>query len=168
MRRSFWAIVLLAGTVGLAWPGGGRAAEALHFSPLPAGSESERAATLLAQTIPEAAALEGLTVRHAVLDLNGDGADEIFLEMALPPGSCAPVCLNRYFLFGGEKGRLFLIGALTGTRLTVSDARTYGVRDIQLFDDPLDDFKSTRHVWQPAERHYAPWSLDSSSLLEDK
>lgn len=151
------------------------AAEALYFSAIPPGSEAARALSLLENAAPEAAALRGSQVTMATTDLNGDSADELFLKITRPPGPACPgsgpgsgPCPALFFVFGLGNGKLFLIGQFSGTRILVADSRTFGTRDIQVFDDPLDDFHSNRYVWTPAQRRYTPWNLDSPALLEDK
>lgn len=105
----------------------------------------------------------------ATTDLNGDNVEELLLRIQPPPDpACQGGCPARFFVFGLGNGKLFLIGQFSGTRILVADDRTFGTRDIQVFDNPHDDFHSNRYVWTPAQRRYAPWSLDSPALLEDK
>lgn len=154
---------------------GALAAETLYFSPVASGSEAARALALLEDVAPEAAALVGSEATMAATDLNGDGADEVFLKIQPPPVACQGqgACPALFFVFGlGKgnpgKGKLFLIGRFSGTRIMAADSRTFGTRDLLVSDDPLDDFHSTRQVWDPARRRYAPWRLDSPALLRDK
>lgn len=177
MRRTTFflivATILYAGA--LIAPGKARATEALYFSAIPPGSEAARALSLLESAAPEAAALRGSQATMATTDLNGDSADELFLKITQPPGPACPgtgpgsgPCPALFFVFGLGNGKLFLIGKFSGTRILVADSRTFGTRDVQIFDDPLDDFHSTRYVWTPAQRRYTPWNLDSPALLKDK
>lgn len=146
---------------------GAQASEPLYFSAIPPESDAARALNLLERAVPEVAAIEGGSAQSAAFDLNGDGADEIFLKIA-PPPACRGPCLDRFFVFGEGDGRFSLIGNFAGNRILVADTRSFGTRDMIVFDDPLDDFHSTRWGWIPAQRRYGPSSLDSPALLEDK
>lgn len=143
------------------------ASESLVFSPIAPGSDADRARTLLEQLIPEAAARADSESLAAVSDLNGDGADEIFLRFSQPP-PCPRACAPLFFVFGSGNGRLSLLGRFSASQVRVADSRTLGARDLLVYDDPLNDFNAARHVWAPLERRYTPWTLDSPTLLEDK
>ncbi len=181
-KRGFAGVVaVLLCVLGIGGAGTGKgalAAESLYFSPVVSGSEAARALALLEDVAPEAAALVGSEATMAATDLNGDGADEVFLKIQPPPVACQGACPALFFVFGLGKSnldksnlggsKLFLIGRFSGTRIVVADSRTLGTRDLLVSDDPLDDFHSTRQVWDPARRRYAPWRLDSPALLRDK
>ena len=87
----------------------------------------------------------------AHIDLNGDGADEYITknkDCSSKEGFCS------YNIFGLNNSSVYKLGTLEAHTLMISDQRSYGIRQLIAYQNPINDFDYSIYRWDPAQSRF--------------
>jgi hypothetical protein len=73
-------------------------------------------------------------------DLNGDGVPEYLATSAKNP--------SKHVILGLRRRQVTEMGKMTAQKLEISDKKTYGVRDLLVYNQPRNDFFFELWVWR--------------------
>ena len=79
----------------------------------------------------------------ASIDLNGDSKPEYILKNT----TCETAEPCDYQVFAFSKERVLRLAHFKARKVVVSDKKTHGVRNLIVYNHPVDDFRSTPFVW---------------------
>lgn len=86
------------------------------------------------------------------IDLNNDGRDELILKTEADDCDARRGC--DYLVAAEKSSHWIQLGRIKAFNILVSDKRTYGVRDLIVYNIPNNDFESVRYVWKPKSFKY--------------
>ena len=81
----------------------------------------------------------------SAIDLNDDGIDENILKTRSE--FCDDTAGCQYIIAGRKQGEWIRLGGLKAFNILVSDRRTYGIRDLIVYNSTYNDFESVLYVW---------------------
>lgn len=84
----------------------------------------------------------------ASVDLNNDALDEYIIKPASPKDCSAPPLCSHQIIALQDREPI-LIGKFDAHKMLVSNKKTYGIRDIIVYNIPYNDFKSETATWSP-------------------
>ena len=118
------------------------------------GAESMRFEPMQQSPLPQtiAGSVKNTNLLKGNIDLNGDSVDEVLYQAAPPLCSENEGC--TYFVTAKKKDSWIVIGEFKGFNILISDKRTYGIRDIIVYNIPHNDFESVRYAWNPKRYQY--------------
>lgn len=89
----------------------------------------------------------------AEMDLNGDAIDEYIIR----PESdeyCPALPLCPYYVTAFQKHEPIIIGQFNAHKMLISDKKTYGIRQIIVYNIPHNDFTFETSSWNPYRFSY--------------
>jgi hypothetical protein len=137
----------------------------LVFIPLPVMAESllifreqikgPREAEVLAMLEASGKYMPDFPFQIAAFDLNGDGVDEWIFRQDRESG-CEPNASCTYLILGLSEKKPIILGDISARKIELADQKTYGVRNLHVYNDRNDDFAYTSYVWTPENRAFLP------------
>ncbi len=84
----------------------------------------------------------------AAIDLNNDFIDE-YIVTPNSPQFCDKNRLCPYHIIAFAKDDALLIGRFDAHKILISDKKTYGIRNIIVYNDTYNDFQNKTARWNP-------------------
>ena len=89
----------------------------------------------------------------AEIDLNGDSIDEYVIKPE-SNADCPALPLCPYYVTAFQKHEPIIIGKFNAHKMLISDKKTYGIRQIIVYNVPHNDFTSETSSWNPHSFSY--------------
>ena len=89
----------------------------------------------------------------AEIDLNGDSIDEYIIKPE-SGANCPAFPLCPYYVTAFQKHDPIIIGKFNAHKMLISDKKTYGIRQIIVYNTPHNDFTSKTSSWNPYDFSY--------------
>lgn len=86
----------------------------------------------------------------ARIDLNGDDRPEYVLQ----DKACNADILCEYQVLAFSKDTVLRLARFQARKVVISDEKTHGVRNLIVYNHPVDDFKATPFVWDFRKTQY--------------
>lgn len=90
----------------------------------------------------------GIPYLIATIDLNNDAIDEYIVKPASTKNCInRPLCTHQVAAFRDRKP--ILLGEFDAHKMLISDKKSYGIKNIIVYNVPYNDFKSETAIWNP-------------------
>lgn len=84
----------------------------------------------------------------APIDLNNDAIDEYVIKpKSMKDCPTRPLC--SYQIIAHQNHMPILIGQFDAHKMRIGDKKTYGIRQVILYNEPHNDFKTATALWNP-------------------
>lgn len=90
----------------------------------------------------------------ATIDLNGDNLDEYVARQDSQECSNSPFCSHYILAFRADTP--ILIGEFYARKVLISGKKTYGIRQILVYNHPHNDFRAENYIWSPETFRFTP------------
>lgn len=90
----------------------------------------------------------GVEYLLAPIDLNNDAIDEYIIKpKSMKDCPARPLC--SYQIIAHQNHKPILIGQFDAHKVRIGDKKTYGIRQVILYNEPHNDFKTATALWNP-------------------
>lgn len=90
-------------------------------------------------------------------DLNNDGAPEWILRQG-DESTCAARAECDFVIAGLQSRKPVVLGRIKASKIEILPEGRFGVRELAVYNDPLNDFKPEVFEWKPTLRVFAPYN----------
>lgn len=103
---------------------------------------------LILSALHEKTGKENIKHLIAKADLNNDAIDEYILK---PDAfqNCAPKNFCPHYIYALTSYNPVFLGEFTAFKIIVTQSKTYGVRSLQIYNNPNNNFSYTLAPWEP-------------------
>ena len=96
---------------------------------------------------------QSFTYVLAPVDLNGDAVDE-FVVRPENPEACSDKPLCPYHIVAFKEQEPIIIGDFLAHKLLISDKKSYGIRDIIVYNQKSNDYEHVTAAWDAYYFYY--------------
>lgn len=89
------------------------------------------------------------------VDLNDDGAPEWIIRQG-DDSACSARADCNFVIAGLQSRKPVVLGRIKASKIGLLPEGRFGVRELAVYDDPLNDFKPQVFDWKPTLRVFAP------------
>ncbi len=130
----------------------------LFFILPPSGEAAEILRFKRPETFRENKAIEAISQTQdqyltAKIDLNNDLIDEYIIKSSNDQ-TCAPNNLCRHVIVAYRKDTPLIIGEFNAHKILILNEKTYGIRDLIVYNNAYNDFKNVTARWNPFNFKY--------------
>lgn len=128
------------------------AADRLTFRDQPRDAREDNVMTFLENS---KVIFHELPFRIAAVDLNGDGVDEWIIRQD-KQSNCEINASCEYAVVGLKQGQPSLLGRFLARNVGIDSYKTYGIRNILVYNKKNNDFDYSTYVWTPEKYYFLP------------